>query len=183
MQDHNILKEDKFERTVEHEPRHKFPPFYTHTFPSQIFWLGIIFIVFFMILRKGILPRIHNILVDRHDKISNDLIEAARLKKESDSLLEIYEKKLEDARLKAKLITHDAYKNSKERLHFARETADKEFGVKISECQKNINTMKTKALAEINVSVEELTMELIKKLTGLSVPKSEIVSVVSKLIK
>ncbi len=92
------------ETGVAHDAGHGtgvFPPFDTTTFPSQLLWLVLTFGVFYMLMQKVIVPRVGGILENRHDRIAQDLDEAARLKSEADAAIETYEKELSAARAKA----------------------------------------------------------------------------------
>ncbi len=99
------------ETGVAHEAGHGsgvFPPFDTTTFPSQILWLVITFGLFFMLMKKVIVPRVGTIIDNRQDRISQDLDQAARLKAEADAAVETYEKELAAARAKGNEIASAA---------------------------------------------------------------------------
>src|SRR6478752_5809114 len=71
-----------------------FPPFDSTHFSSQLLWLVITFGLFYLLMKKVIVPRVGGILEHRHDRIAQDLDEAARLKAEADAAVETYEKEL-----------------------------------------------------------------------------------------
>src|SRR3954471_2448794 len=81
-----------------------FPPFDPHTFPSQILWLVICFGLFFLFLRRVVIPRIGNILNVRSTRIAQDLAEAAKLKGEADAAAAAFEQELAEARLRSNAI-------------------------------------------------------------------------------
>jgi F-type H+-transporting ATPase subunit b len=72
-----------------------FPPFDTSTYASQLLWLAISFVVFFVLMQKVIAPRIGGILEQRHTRIAQDLDEAARLKAQADADVAAYEAELQ----------------------------------------------------------------------------------------
>jgi F-type H+-transporting ATPase subunit b len=55
-----------------------FPPFQKETFPSQLFWLVITFIVLYVVMARIALPLIGAIFQARCDRISGDLAEVER---------------------------------------------------------------------------------------------------------
>src|SRR5690606_21466156 len=60
------------ETGVAHDAGHgeaSFPPFDSSTFPSQLLWLAITFGLFYLFLKKVVLPRIGGILEVRRDRI------------------------------------------------------------------------------------------------------------------
>ena len=50
-----------------------FPPFDTKTFPSQLVWLAISFVLLYVLMAKVALPRIGAIFEQRSKRISGDL--------------------------------------------------------------------------------------------------------------
>src|SRR4051812_32124597 len=68
-----------------------FPPFDSHTFPSQILWLVITFGLFYLFLKRVVIPRIGNILNVRANRIAQDLAQAGKLKDEADAAVAAYE--------------------------------------------------------------------------------------------
>ncbi len=81
-----------------------FPPFDSTTYASQLLWLAITFVVFFVLMQKVIAPRIGGILEQRHNRISQDLDEAGRLKAEADADVAAYEAEFAAARAKSNSI-------------------------------------------------------------------------------
>ena len=78
------------------------------TFPSQLLWLAITFGLFYLFLKRAMLPRIGNILEVRGDRIAGDLDQAARLKGEADAAVAAYEQELAEAKAKANAIGQQA---------------------------------------------------------------------------
>jgi F0F1-type ATP synthase membrane subunit b/b' len=62
------------------------PQFITSTFPSQIFWVTVGFILVYFFVSKVFTPRIEKILLDREIHVDGILKSASRLKKESDDM-------------------------------------------------------------------------------------------------
>jgi F-type H+-transporting ATPase subunit b len=75
-----------------------FPPFDPSTFPSQLLWLAITFGLFYLFLKRVVLPRVGGILEVRRDRIAQDLDQAARMKSEADAAVAAYEQELAEAR-------------------------------------------------------------------------------------
>lgn len=71
------------------------------TFPSQLVWLAISFVVLYLALARVALPRIAEVLENRQNRISGDLERAGRMKDEAAKVLADYEKALADARARA----------------------------------------------------------------------------------
>ena len=76
------------------------PQFNAETFPSQLFWLVITFVILYICMSFIILPRIRDNIRLRKNKISNDIERAELLKEQVDSLINEYEEKLFKLRTK-----------------------------------------------------------------------------------
>ena len=56
------------------------------TFPSQIFWLVISFLLLYLILSRIIVPRIASVLKDREDEIKNNFELSEKLYKKTEDI-------------------------------------------------------------------------------------------------
>ena len=64
------------------EAHGNFPPFDSSTFGSQLVWLALAFGALYLLMSKVALPRVASILEERHNRVSSDLDQAAKLKAE-----------------------------------------------------------------------------------------------------
>ena len=71
------------------------------TFTPQLVWLGITFILLYLVMWRVALPRIGEVLEERQNRIQHDLDEAGRLKGEAEQALADFETSLSEARSKA----------------------------------------------------------------------------------
>src|SRR5215212_3604374 len=81
-----------------------FPPFEKETFASQLVWLGLTFVLLYVLMAKVALPRIGSILEIRKKRITDDLMAAKRLKEQSDAANAAYGKEINDARSRAQVV-------------------------------------------------------------------------------
>src|SRR5260221_7380994 len=73
------------------------------TFPSQIFWLAVFFVVLYLLMARLALPRIEKIIDERRNRVEGDLDKAGQMKSEAEAVIAAYEKALADARHQAQL--------------------------------------------------------------------------------
>ena len=78
-----------------------------HTYLSQIFWLVVTFGFLYVVLWKAALPRVSSILMERQERIDEDLRKAEDFKKEADEAMAAYEKLVADARSKAQALLRE----------------------------------------------------------------------------
>lgn len=156
-----------------------FPPFDSSTFASQLLWLIITFGIFYYLMSKVIIPRLSGILGTRRDRIARDLDEAQRLKEDSDAALAAYEQELAEARKNAGNIAQEAREKAKTEAEAQRSKAEASLNEKLAGAEKQIATIKTKALAEVDGIAADTAAEIVRQLVGGTVSKAEITKAVS----
>lgn len=77
------------------------PQFDPSSFPSQIFWLAVVFIMLYIFFSRKTLPEISKVIDTRKEHIQNDLNGAQELKDEAERVKAAYEEALADAREKS----------------------------------------------------------------------------------
>lgn len=145
-----------------------FPPFDSSTFPSQLLWLAITFGLFYLFLKKVVLPRIGGILEVRRDRIAQDLDQAARMKEEADAAVAAYEQELAEARNKANAIGQDARDNAKAEADAARKEVEADLDKKLAEAEAHIASIKASAMKEVGTIAEETAATIVEQLVGKS---------------
>ncbi len=158
-----------------------FPPFDSTTFPSQILWLAITFGLFYLFLKKVVLPRVGGILEDRSARISGDLDAAARSKTEADAAVAAYEQELAEAKAKANSIAQEAHEASKAKAEAERKKVETSLGEKLAAAEEQIATIKAKAMREVGGIAEETSAEIVQQLTGGKVDKAALVVAVKSV--
>ncbi|WOE73854.1 ATPase [Alterisphingorhabdus coralli] len=143
------------------------------TYGSQFFWLVITFGIVYLVIGRGMLPKIQGTVEMREKRISDD-VEAARLAhKKADELEEEYKTKQADARSEAQAVIaaakDKAAKNAEKRLR----DADKRVASKLEEAEKDIEEQRVAAMAELQDVAAEATQSIFAKLTGSKVTKAE----------
>ncbi|MEN3147126.1 F0F1 ATP synthase subunit B [Neorhizobium sp. IRAMC:178] len=143
-----------------------FPPFDSTHFSSQLLWLVITFGLFYLLMKKVIVPRVGGILEHRHDRIAQDLDEAARLKAEADAAVETYEKELAAARSKGHKIAETAREAAKTKAAADRTAIEAELADKLSAAEIRIGEIKAKAFAEVGQIAEDTASAIVDQLIG-----------------
>ena len=77
-------------------------------FVSQLFWLGVFFVILFTALTYITLPKIRAFLNQRDDFVKSHISKQDELIKKAESIIENYEVKLNDAKSQASQIINDA---------------------------------------------------------------------------
>jgi F-type H+-transporting ATPase subunit b len=145
-----------------------FPPFDPEHFPSSILWLAITFGLFYLFLKKVIVPRIGGILEVRSDRIAADLDQAARMKAEADAAIAAYEQELAEARKNSSAIAQKARDAAKAEAEDARKTVEAGLEKRLAEAEARISAIKTAAMKDVGSIAEDTASAIVEQLAGKS---------------
>jgi F-type H+-transporting ATPase subunit b len=146
-----------------------FPPFDTTTFPSQLFWLAIVFGALYLVIGRVVAPRIEGILSHRATKIAADLEIAEKAKNEAEGASAAFAKELNDARASAAKLASDTREKSNAEIEGVKVKLETELAAKIAASEAKIQETKVKALASVKNIAEEVTSDIVKAITGKAV--------------
>lgn len=167
------------EAGAEHGAKGVFPPFDPTYFASQILWLAITFGLFYLLLKRVILPRLAGILDARRDRIAADLDEAGRMKTEADAAVAAYEQELTEARAKGGAIAQQARDAAKTEAETARKAIEADLEKKLSAAESRISEIKASAMNEVGSIAEQTTQAIVEQLVGGNVSKSDVAAAVA----
>ena len=160
----------------------KLPQLDLATYPSQVFWLVISFVVLYFLVAKLAMPRIAEVLEERQERIEDDLDKAETLKKEAYQVRIEYEKALSAARERAQDATRHAQEEIAKRSAEAESAAQVKVTVMLEEAEKRIAASKTGAegqpgdpISSLERSVaQEVVANAVQKLIGVDVTAADI---------
>ena len=140
-----------------------FPPFDPWHFPSQIFWLAVLFGALYLILSRLVLPGIGNTLERRESTIASDLDEAARLNDEAVDAQKAVEVSIAKAHAKARETADKA--RAKIDKEIATETAkvDAEVDKKLAEAEERISVLRADAMKNVESIAAEANESVLGK--------------------
>lgn len=142
------------------------------TFPSQLFWLAITFVVLYFFMAKKGLPKVGEILEERETRIANDLDQASTLKSEGVELEAQYEKALADAKSSAAGSLKDARDALQAKIDTKREKAEAKIQTRIAEAEAAVSAAKKKAMGDLEAISVETCQAIVNKLTGEDLDKA-----------
>lgn len=153
------------------------------TFPSQLFWLAVIFVLLYLLMARVALPRVSAMIVARRARIDGDLERAAQMKAEAEAVMAAYERSLADARAQAQTTLKEAMDRfgaeAAERQRRAAETLSAE----TSAAEKRIAEAKVQALAGLRAVAIDVSRTATRKLVGLDVDESSAAAAVDRVMK
>lgn len=152
-------------------------------FPSQIFWMAVVFLSLYVIFARRILPGISNTLENRRERVEENLDTAQKLREEAEKIQQAYEEILENARQKSTKLFEEAEHAIKQK------TADKinEFRAhaaeEIRKTEKKIEDSKRAAMEDMNMVAAEIASLAAEKIVGISTDIDQVKSMVQNINK
>ncbi len=150
---------------------------------SQIFWLTITFGVLFIILSKFILPKIRNNLEIRKSQIMENIEIADSQKTKSEKNLKKYDKLILDAKDNAIKTLNLAKEKIQLNLGKEREKMETELNSEIEDAENEIKDLKKSSPKKISLIAVDTAAEIIQKLVGVEVNKSNVSAIVNEQVK
>jgi F-type H+-transporting ATPase subunit b len=136
------------------------------TFMPQIAWLVITFFTLFLIVWKGVVPRVGGALATRQRKIEDNLNKAAKFKADAEAAIEAYEKSLATARVEAQSIVAQVKSELDLVAAERRQELDAKVAARISEAETRISKAKMDAMTNLRSVTAELAVSAVEKLIG-----------------
>ena len=160
-----------------------FPQLDISTYPSQLFWLTIAFVVLYTLMSKIALPRIAAVLDTRRTKREKDLSRAEELQRDVTEIRETYEAALakahDDAQELLSTLEADLAKTMEKQNAKFSDDAHK----RIAKAEKAIDDAKAEALTSIADVATEIAAEAASKISGTLIAQSNAKKAVQKVMK
>jgi F-type H+-transporting ATPase subunit b len=136
------------------------------SFPSQLFWLTVSFVVFFLLMWKLALPRVASVLQKREEKIMSDLDRAQAFKSQAAEVMAAYDRALAVAREEAAVITRQATGEMATQAAKKIEEMTAAVAKQIQAAEGRIAATRTEALNQVREVAGEATKLAVAKLIG-----------------
>jgi F-type H+-transporting ATPase subunit b len=152
------------------------------SFPSQLFWLAVIFVLLLVVMARIGLPRVRAVLDTRSAKIDGDLGAAADARGRSEALLAEYERSLAAARADAQSTVRTMVESlAKEHAHREHELMER-LTVEARSAEARIATAKQSALANVRQIAVEAAQAATARLVGNDLPAADIEAAVTSVL-
>lgn len=140
---------------------------------SQLFWLAIGLGFIFFVIARGMVPKIQATVDAREAKIAGDLAAAEAARADAEAREEAWRDQMNEARAEATKVTQEA-KDAAARDTEAkvRASADK-ISKKVDAAEAKIRASVDSARSEIEAVAAELAAEMVARLTGAKIDKTD----------
>lgn len=136
------------------------------SFASQLFWLTVSFILLYMMISRSALPRVHDVLEKRHQRLQFDLSQAEEMTREAEEARLAFEKKQTESRARSAEMIAAAQKESDQQLAAEQARLDAELAKKLSEAAKTLSGKRAQLRSGMLPVAEELTLAIVEKISG-----------------
>lgn len=173
--------EEGAESAEGHEGSSGLPQFNPASWPSQIFWLTIIFGTFYALSSLWIVPKMGAMVGKRADYIAENLKQAETLSEQAQDVKDSYELALKTSQATAGDAIKSVQDNAKNRMNASMAEFRTRFESEVANTETDITRAKDSAMADMNKIVATVAAEAAHKIAGVSTDASQAENVVRLL--
>jgi F-type H+-transporting ATPase subunit b len=142
-------------------------------YASQLVWLLIVFALIYVVIGKGMWPKIEGTIHARNDKIAGDLAAAEKARKEADAVDQAYHAEMDAAHQGAHAAVQAAKAGAASDAGVRLKTAQAAVHAKLQQAEATLATARQKALGEIESVAAEMARDIVERLSGTTVAEHE----------
>ena len=143
------------------------------TWPSQLFWLVIIFSAGYLVMAKIVTPRIGAVLEERRQTVDGDLEKARAASGDAAKVRADYESDLEKARIEAAEFAKQATMEATKKAEAADAKIAQKLSNKVAKAEAKIAEAKTSAMANLNDVAAEAALAAVASLAGIKASSAQ----------
>jgi len=143
-----------------------FPPFDSHTFASQIFWLAVVFGLLYWMMSRIALPRVGSILEARRGRIEGELADAHRMQQQATEASAAYDAKLADAKSRAQALAQQTHEELMAATNARRHALEDDLNAKLAAAERQIEDTKGRAMGSVAGIARDAAALIVEHLTG-----------------
>jgi F-type H+-transporting ATPase subunit b len=142
------------------------------TWPSQLFWLIVTFVIGYILISSLVAPSISSVLENRSTKISNDLETAKKAQDNAKEVYTSYEESLSEARSQAAIAAAKALEEAKAETASRDAAINKKLAASAKKAEARLSKMRDEALSSLEDLATETSQKIIAELTPVKVTKA-----------
>ena len=150
------------------------PQLKIETWPSQIFWLVVIFGVGYIFMERVVTPRIGSVLEERRTRLDDDLTRAREASSEAGQTRADYEASLDAARNEAAEFARNAAADAAAKADKEGAKAAKKMATKIAAAETKLAAARSEAEGNIVAVAAEAAIYAAQQLAGVKATKAQV---------
>ena len=143
------------------------------TWPSQVFWLVVVFAIGYVFISRMVTPKIGSVLEERRDRLEDDLGRAREASAEASQVRADYEAALESARNEAAEFSRKAANEAQQAADQANAKAAKKMATKVANAETKLAAARAEAEENLVAVAAEAAMDTAKQLAGVKTTKAQ----------
>ena len=143
------------------------------TWPSQLFWLVVLFGAGYLVMARVVTPRIGAVLEERRQTVDGDLEKARAASRDAAKIRADYESDLENARIKAAEFAKQAAMEATKKAEAADAKIAKKLSNKVAKAEAKLAEAKTSAMANLNDVAAEAAVAAVSSLAGIKASSAQ----------
>ena len=133
------------------------------TYPSQIFWLVVSFVILYLIMSRFIIPKISSVIKSRESEIKNNIHISEQMYRDTEIINNEYEEIKKNIEDEAREIINHLKETTNKKITKNAKLLKKKLEQKLEKSEKEIINKKKKEIKEINKISKKITKEILKK--------------------
>ena len=142
------------------------------TWPSQLFWLVVTFLIGYFLISLLVAPSISSVLENRSTKISDDLKTAKQAQDDAKDVYNSYEESIREARLQAAIAAAKALEEAKAETASRNTAINKKLAASAKKAETRLSEVREEALSSLEDLATETSQKIIAELTPVKVTKA-----------
>ena len=151
------------------------------TWPSQLFWLVVLFTVGYILMAKFVTPRISSVLEERRAKLDEDLGKARSASEDAARIRTEYEANLDAARATAAETARQAAAEATKQAEASDAKIAKKLAEKVAKAEAKFDTARSEAMANLNNVAAEAAMAAVAQLADIQTTAAQAGKTADKL--
>ena len=143
------------------------------TWPSQLFWLVVLFGAGYLVMAKIVTPRIGAVLEERRQTVDGDLEKARAASGDAAKIRADYESDLEKTRIEAAEFAKQAAMEATKKAEVADAKIAKKLAEKVGTAEAKLAEAKSSAMANLNDVAAEAAMAAVASLAGVKASSAQ----------
>ena len=150
------------------------------SYASQLFWLAVFFCLFYGFMALVAVPRLRGILTTRQEKIDGDLNYATDASHQAEALKQAWDQQLAAARDEARNLLGSVANEARTKAAAEEAALTASINQRLAAAETSIAAARQAALGTINEIAAGLVAEIMPKLAGVTIAKTEAEAAVNR---
>ena len=159
------------------------PQLKVDTWPSQLFWLTVVFGIGYIFMARVVTPRIGSVLEERRTRLDDDLTRAREASAEAAQTRTEYEASLDEARSDAAEFARKAAADAQAKADAAEAKAGKRMATKIGKAETKLAADRAEAEGNITAIAAEAAIDTAAQIAGVKATKAQAEKAVKAVAK